>query len=267
MTSSPALPVPADTSLLGAHVRDGGTSSDSGRPGQPEWSSRWLPRTGVRPTTTCSSAPTASGRCTCPESDRSSATGSESTASGTRPPALGSTQPSCCSTRTPGRSPAAWTTPGRSWTTYPASDYIPDRTDSAAAVPLSVVVGDTPPPTPIARPRPLAETRDLRAARQGLHPAASGRAGAPARDVRGAGLPGGDPAPDRPGGDRGGAAAGPPPRLRTVRGRPRTVELLGVQHPGLLRPALGVRLGRHAGPAGAGVQGDGLGAARRRASR
>ena len=25
MTTSPALPVPADTSLLGAHVRDGGT--------------------------------------------------------------------------------------------------------------------------------------------------------------------------------------------------------------------------------------------------
>src|SRR5918996_1361954 len=40
----------------------------------------------------------------------------------------------------------------------PASDYIPDRTDSATAVPLSVVVGDSPPPVPIARPRSLAET-------------------------------------------------------------------------------------------------------------
>ena len=38
------------------------------------------------------------------------------------------------------------------------SDYLPDETDSFAAVPLSVVVADTPPPSPIATPRSMAET-------------------------------------------------------------------------------------------------------------
>jgi len=37
------------------------------------------------------------------------------------------------------------------------SDYLPDPTDSFAAVPLSVVVKPTPPPTPIARRRPMDE--------------------------------------------------------------------------------------------------------------
>ncbi len=40
----------------------------------------------------------------------------------------------------------------------PESDYVPDTADSFAAVPLSVVVGDSPPPTPIARRRKLAES-------------------------------------------------------------------------------------------------------------
>ena len=40
----------------------------------------------------------------------------------------------------------------------PESDFIPDDEDSFAAVPLSVVVGDTPPPTPIERRRPMAES-------------------------------------------------------------------------------------------------------------
>lgn len=38
------------------------------------------------------------------------------------------------------------------------SDYEMDPTDSFAAVPLSVVVADTPPPTPIAEPRPLEDS-------------------------------------------------------------------------------------------------------------
>ncbi|MBM7797347.1 glycogen operon protein [Microlunatus panaciterrae] len=38
------------------------------------------------------------------------------------------------------------------------SDYLPDLTDSFRAVPLSVVVADSPAPTPIAEPRPLADT-------------------------------------------------------------------------------------------------------------
>ncbi len=40
----------------------------------------------------------------------------------------------------------------------PDSYYVPDETDSFAAVPLSVVVADSPPPTPIAKPRPMAES-------------------------------------------------------------------------------------------------------------
>jgi len=40
----------------------------------------------------------------------------------------------------------------------PQSNYIPDQTDSFAAVPLSVVVADTPPPRPIARPVPLQDS-------------------------------------------------------------------------------------------------------------
>jgi len=35
------------------------------------------------------------------------------------------------------------------------SDYVPDSTDSFASVPLSVVVADSPPPTPIATPTPM----------------------------------------------------------------------------------------------------------------
>ncbi len=40
----------------------------------------------------------------------------------------------------------------------PESDYFPDEEDSFAAVPLSVVVADSPAPRPIAEPRPMAET-------------------------------------------------------------------------------------------------------------
>ncbi len=39
----------------------------------------------------------------------------------------------------------------------PESNFLPDLTDSFAAVPLSVVVDDSPPPTPLARPIPLPE--------------------------------------------------------------------------------------------------------------
>jgi glycogen debranching enzyme len=38
------------------------------------------------------------------------------------------------------------------------SDYVPDTTDSFAAVPLSVVVSDSPPPRPMDRPTPMSET-------------------------------------------------------------------------------------------------------------
>ncbi len=54
------------------------------------------------------------------------------------------------------------------------SDYLPDPVDSFEAVPLSVVVADTPPPTPIARRRPLDESLIYEAHVKGfthLHPA------------------------------------------------------------------------------------------------
>jgi glycogen operon protein len=38
------------------------------------------------------------------------------------------------------------------------SDYVPDTNDSFAAVPLSVVVSDSPPPRPMDRPTPMSET-------------------------------------------------------------------------------------------------------------
>jgi glycogen debranching enzyme len=40
----------------------------------------------------------------------------------------------------------------------PESDYEPDTADSFAAVPLSVVVADSPPPTPMASPHPMADS-------------------------------------------------------------------------------------------------------------
>jgi glycogen debranching enzyme len=54
------------------------------------------------------------------------------------------------------------------------SDYVPDQTDSFAAVPLSVVVPDSPPPTPIARRVPIEESVIYELHVQGftrLHPA------------------------------------------------------------------------------------------------
>ena len=104
----------------------------------------------------------------------------------------------------------------------------------------------------------------LRAARQGVHPAAPGRPRAPPRQLRGARLPRGRAAPGRPGRHRRRAAARAPVRVRALPDPPRAEQLLGLQHPRLLRPARGVRLGGHARPAGARVQGHGLGAARRR---
>ena len=77
---------------------------------------------------------------------------------GPRRPALASIRPSCSSTRTPGRSPEAWTTRGPILDHTPESHFVPDTTDSFAAVPLSVVVPDSPPPRPIDRRRPMSET-------------------------------------------------------------------------------------------------------------
>ena len=88
----------------------------------------------------------------------------------------------------------------------------------------------------------LAQDVHLRAARQGLHPAASGSprasCGAPTpgwpRDAAIA-------APDRAGRDGRRAAAGAPSRRRPAPGRDGAGELLGLQHAGLLRPGRPLR--------------------------
>ena len=82
----------------------------------------------------------------------------------------------------------------------------------------------------------LAQNTDLRTARQGLHRAPSRRAREAARHLRGRGLGGGHPAPAQPRRDCGGADAGPFARRRPPPGREGPVQLLGLQHPGLLRP-------------------------------
>ncbi len=145
-----------------------------------------------------------------------------------------------------------------------ASDYEADHRDSSGAVPLSVVVADSPPPAPLSRPVPLADTVLYELHVKGytqLHPAVPG---APPRHLRRTGLSGGDRAPARARRHLGRAPAGPALRVRAVPHRPRAVQLLGLQHPRLLRPARRVLLGRDARPAGARVQGDGQRVPRRR---
>ena len=112
--------------------------------------------------------------------------------------------------------------------------------------------------------RALAGHGHLRAARQGLHGAARPDPRGAARDVRRPRAPGGHRLPERPRRDGGGAASHPAVRLRAGALEERAVELLGLQHDRLLRPARGVLvLGRPRG-AGARVQADGEELPRRR---
>ncbi len=136
--------------------------------------------------------------------------------------------------------------------------------DSAPYVPRSVIIhdafpwgGDLPPAGAVGR------HGDLRAAREGLHPPASGDPAGAARDLRRAGPPGGHRVPEEPGCHGGRTAAHPPLRVRAGAAAPRQGELLGLQLARLLRPARGVRLA--ARQPGARVQVDGAGAARGRA--
>ena len=108
-------------------------------------------------------------------------------------------------------------------------DLTPDDSDDAAAIPKCVVIDprfdwqdDRPPNTP------LADSRDLRDARQGLHDAAPGRARGPARHLRGAGLRRRRGLPEGARRDRDRAAARAPHRRRGVPRRARADELLGL---------------------------------------
>ena len=91
---------------------------------------------------------------------------------------------------------------------------------------------------------PLPRHRDLRDARQGHDRAARPGARGAARDVRRAGVAGGDRLPARPRRHRGGAAARAPVHDRAGGGGPRPGELLGLQHARLLRAAQRLRLRR-----------------------
>ena len=124
-------------------------------------------------------------------------------------------------------------------------DLTPDTSDSAPAIPRSLVVDpgfdwedDRPPGVPWSR------DRDLRGPRQGVHEAAPVRARGPAGHLRRSRLRGGDRPPARPRRHRGRAAARPPHRRRELPPRQGPVELLGLQLDRLPRPARRLRRDR-----------------------
>ncbi|HZA03464.1 MAG TPA: glycogen debranching protein GlgX [Propionibacteriaceae bacterium] len=158
MTASRALPVPADTSLLGAHVRDGGTTFGL-----------WAPRA-----TRVELALVAEDRSQTNHEMQLAADGVWTV----HVPGVGPEQrygyrvhgewnPAAGARFNPAKlllDPYARAITGG--VDYsgpildhpPGSDYVLDPTDSSAAVPLSVVVPDSPPPTPVSQPRPLSES-------------------------------------------------------------------------------------------------------------
>ena len=158
MISSPALPVPRDTSLLGAHVRDGGTTFGL-----------WAPRA-----TRVELALVDDHRN---QTNHDLQLGEDGVWS-THVPGVGPEQrygyrvhgpwdPTAGMRFNPAKlllDPyARAVTGGVDYSGpildhVPESDYVPDQTDSFAAVPLSVVVADSPPPAPVDRPVPLEES-------------------------------------------------------------------------------------------------------------
>jgi glycogen operon protein len=155
MTSTTALPVPADTSLLGAHVRDGGTTFGL-----------WAPRA-----TRVELSLVGEDRTQTNHDLELGADGVWSV----HLPGVGAEQrygyrvhgpwdPTSGMRFNPAKlllDPYARAVTGGVDFSGPIldhvaeSDYVPDHTDSSGAVPLSVVVADSPPPVPIARPVPV----------------------------------------------------------------------------------------------------------------
>ena len=117
------------------------------------------------------------------------------------------------------------------WTGDDDADLTIDETDSAPAMPKSVVDR---PGLRLAgrRARAAADAvagdRHLRDAREGLHQAARGRARGPPRDLRRPGERGCDRVSEVARRDRGRVAARPPHRRRGLPRRPRPDELLGL---------------------------------------
>ena len=106
--------------------------------------------------------------------------------------------------------------------------------------------------------------RDLRGPRQGPHRAAPGHSRRDPRHLRRGRPPGAGRAPAGPRRDRDRADARAPVRAGLDARRQGALELLGLQHDRLLRPAQRLQLRRAARPAGARVQVDGARAAPRR---
>ena len=195
------------------------------------------------------SRPTTSGTATCPRCTPASATASASTARSTRPTARAGTRASCSPTPTPAPSTASSSSTGtgsgqRRGLRLPAGP----RRPGAGPPRLGAVrpqVGRRPRRLPLGRRRTAADRLvrlgDLRAARQGLHQAAPAHPGEPPRHLRRPRPPGDDRLPDRARGHGDRAAAGAPLRQRALRAEARADQLLGLQHPRLLRPARRLR--------------------------
>ncbi len=111
---------------------------------------------------------------------------------------------------------------------------------------------------------PLQRERHLRGPRQGADPAAPRRARGAPRHVRRPGPSRRHRSPDPARRHRHRADAGAPVHPGQHAARQGAAQLLGLQHPGVLRSAGVVRRDGAARPAGAGVQVDGQGDARRR---
>ena len=182
--------------------------------------------------------------------------------------ACAATRTSCCSTPTPRRSPATidW---DQSLFGYDFGD--PDsRNDDDSGAAHDARRRDQPVLRLGGRPparHPLQRVGHLRGARQGADRAAPRRPRGAARHLRRPRAPGGHRAPDPARRHRDRADAGAPVRPGQHAARQGPAQLLGLQHPRLLRPAQRLRRGRRARPAGAGVQGDGASRCTRPASR
>ena len=128
----------------------------------------------------------------------------------------------------------------------PNADLSFDDRDNAAFAPLAPSSTRPSPGATTARRAPLAQDAHLRAARQGLHQAASRRAGEAPGHLRRRRLRIRHRASAKPRRHGRRADAGPSPRRRPPPGREGAVQLLGLQHAGLLRPRPALRHRRHA---------------------
>ena len=143
------------------------------------------------------------------------------------------TRRSCWSTPTPGPSTATSSTTPPATATTTATPRRSCRARWSCAT--------TSPGAATAAARRPGTHRHLRAARQGLHRAPPRHPGRAARHLRRAGPPGGDRLPQGARRHRGRAAAGAPLRHRADAAAARADELLGLQHPRVLRPARRLR--------------------------